>query len=64
MAVVQVQQSALVAQVARQAPSTHSWPALQPAFDVQVGYGRTSGTQSPFRHMSCAGQLASMVHPA
>jgi len=63
VALVQVQQSALVRQVARQNPSTQVWPALQLAFDTQLGRGRTSATQSPAEHMSCGPQSASMMQP-
>jgi hypothetical protein len=61
---VQVQQSALVTQLARQAPSTQVIPALHWAFDVQLGCGRTSGTQRPAWHMSCGPQSASMTQPS
>jgi len=61
VAVVQVQQSELERQPARQAPSTQVWPALQLAFDRQLGRGRTSGSQSPAEHMSCGPQSASMT---
>jgi hypothetical protein len=61
VAVVQVQQSALVVQLARQAPSTQVMPALHCAFDVQLGCGRTSGTHRPAWHMSCEPQSASMT---
>jgi hypothetical protein len=61
---VQVQQSALVRQLARQAPSTQVIPLLQFAFEVQLGWGRTSGSQRPLSHMSCAGQLLSITHAA
>jgi hypothetical protein len=61
---VQVQQSALVRQLARQKPSTQLIPPLQFAFEVQLGYGRTSGSHRPLSHMSCAGQLASIEHGA
>ena len=61
VAVVQLQQSALVWQLARQAPSTQLWPALQLAFERQLGCGRLSGSQSPAEHMSCGPQSASMT---
>jgi len=59
VAVVQVQQSELVAQLARQAPSTQVWPELQLAFVRQLGCGRTSGTQRCPEHMSCGPQSES-----
>jgi hypothetical protein len=59
VAVVQLQQSALLVQLARQAPSTQLWPELQLAFDRQLGCGRTSGVQIPAEHMSCGPQSAS-----
>jgi hypothetical protein len=43
VAVVQVQQSALVWQPLRQKPSTQVLPLPQSAFDRQLGCGRTSG---------------------
>ena len=49
VAVVQVQQSELERQLARQAPSTQVWPALQLVFDRQLGCGRTSGITDPCR---------------
>lgn len=61
IAVVQVQQSALVWQLARQNPSTQVWPVLQLAFDRQLGCGRSSGSHSPAEHMSCGPQSASMT---
>jgi hypothetical protein len=61
VAVVQVQQSALERQLARQNPSTQVWPELQLAFDRQLGCGRTSGVQSPSEHMSWGPQSASMT---
>jgi hypothetical protein len=61
---VQVQQSALVRQLVRQKPSTQAIPLLQFAFEVQLGYGRTSGSHRPLSHMSCAGQLASIEQGA
>jgi len=63
VALVQVQQSALERQLARQNPSTQLWPALQLAFERQLGRGRTSGPHSPAEHMSCGPQSASMTHP-
>ena len=59
VAVVQVQQSELLVQLARQAPSTQVWPPLQLAFDRQLGCGRTSGVQTPAEHMSCGPQSES-----
>jgi hypothetical protein len=61
VAVVQVQQSALDRQLARQNPSTQVRPPLQLAFDTQLGRGRTSGSQSPAEHMSWGPQSASMT---
>jgi hypothetical protein len=61
VALVQVQQSELERQVARQNPSTQVWPALQLEFDRQLGCGRTSGSHSPAEHMSCGPQSASMM---
>jgi hypothetical protein len=63
VALEQVQQSALERQLARQNPSTQVWPALQLAFDRQLGRGRTSGSQSPAEHMSWGPQSASMTQP-
>ena len=61
VAVVQVQQSALVWQLARQNPSTQVWPELQSVFERQLGCGRTSGVQRFAEHMSCGPQSASLV---
>jgi len=63
VALEQVQQSALERQLARQKPSTQVWPALQLAFDRQLGRGRTSGSHRPAEHMSCGPQSASMMQP-
>jgi hypothetical protein len=59
VAVVQLQQSELERQLARQAPSTQVWPPLQSLFDRQLGCGRTSGTQRFPEHMSCGPQSES-----
>jgi hypothetical protein len=59
VAVVQLQQSALVVQLARQNPSTQVWPPLQLVFDRQLGCGRTSGTHRYPEHMSCGPQSES-----
>jgi hypothetical protein len=64
VAAVQVQQSALVRQLARQAPSTQVIPLLQFVFPRQLACGRTSGSQRPLSHMSCAGQSVSFEHGA
>jgi hypothetical protein len=58
---VQVQQSAFFWQLARQNPSTQLCPLAQPAFAVQLGRGRTSGSHRPLSHMSCAGQSVSLT---
>jgi hypothetical protein len=60
VAVEQVQQSAFVWHPLRQKPSTQLLPVAQSALDRQLGFGRTSGWQSPAEHMSCAGQSASV----
>jgi hypothetical protein len=62
VAVVQVQQSALVWHPLRQNPSTQVLPLAHSALDRQLGCGRTSGWHSPAVHMSCAGQSVSAAH--
>ena len=61
VAAVQVQQSELDVQLARQNPLTQLWPALQLVFEVQEACGRSSGVQRPAEHMSCGPQLESLV---
>ena len=50
MALPHWQQSLSVAQPARQAPFTHMKPALQPTFEPQAGWGRSSARQRPSSH--------------
>ena len=60
-AAVQVQQSALLRQAARQKPSTQDLPFEQSRLVWQLGCGRSSGWHSPSEHMSCGPQSASLA---